>query len=201
MAGRAVAGAGGYQREGSGGGRISLAGDYAKAIEYHSEDLTMAKEVGGRAGEGRAYGNLGNAYESQGAIGRPTKATRSAWRLQRTARPHVVLSALQAISTPDIAGRVDVWMIQIRLNLPSYRSLLRLPVPCTVFFWPFSWPSPHASAPLAWASGIVHAPCSGREREREFTAHATDFRTRSLRPDVSAFSRFSFSFCFFSSLL
>ena len=36
-------------------------GDYQKAIEYHEKDLKIAKEIGDRAGEGRAYGNLGNA--------------------------------------------------------------------------------------------------------------------------------------------
>jgi tetratricopeptide (TPR) repeat protein len=42
--------------------------DYSKAIEYHTQDLTIAKEVGDRAGEGRAYGNLGNAYKSLGDL-------------------------------------------------------------------------------------------------------------------------------------
>ena len=32
----------------------------------HAVHLTIAKEVGDRAGEGRAYGSLGNAYQSQG---------------------------------------------------------------------------------------------------------------------------------------
>jgi tetratricopeptide (TPR) repeat protein len=41
-------------------------GDYVKAIEYHKEHLTMAKEVGDRAGECRAYRNLGISYRSQG---------------------------------------------------------------------------------------------------------------------------------------
>ena len=36
------------------------------AIEYHSQDLAIAKEVVDRAEEGRAYGNLGCAYESLG---------------------------------------------------------------------------------------------------------------------------------------
>ena len=35
-----------------------------KAIEYHEKDLKIAKEIGDRAGEGRAYGNLSNAYQS-----------------------------------------------------------------------------------------------------------------------------------------
>ena len=41
-------------------------GDFSKAIEYHAQDLAIAKEVGERAGEGQAYANLGNAYFSQG---------------------------------------------------------------------------------------------------------------------------------------
>ena len=35
-----------------------------KAIEYHEKHLKIAKEIGDRAGEGRTYGNLGNAYHS-----------------------------------------------------------------------------------------------------------------------------------------
>ena len=41
---------------------IDSLGDFKQAIEYHMLDLTIAKEVGDRAGEGRAYCNLGNAY-------------------------------------------------------------------------------------------------------------------------------------------
>jgi len=32
-------------------------------IEYHEKDLIIAKEIGVRDGEGRAYGNLGNACQ------------------------------------------------------------------------------------------------------------------------------------------
>ena len=39
-------------------------GDFSKAIEYHTLDLAIAKEVGDRAKEGGAYGNLGNPYPS-----------------------------------------------------------------------------------------------------------------------------------------
>ncbi|XP_015751780.1 PREDICTED: uncharacterized protein LOC107331683 [Acropora digitifera] len=53
-------------------------GDFRKAIEYHEnalkiakeiddkEDLNIAVQVGDRAGEGTAYGNLGRAYQSLG---------------------------------------------------------------------------------------------------------------------------------------
>ena len=47
-------------------GRAYLSlGDYAKAIEYHTQHLAIAKEVGDRAGKGRAYANLGCTYGSQ----------------------------------------------------------------------------------------------------------------------------------------
>ncbi|CAH3142350.1 unnamed protein product, partial [Porites evermanni] len=41
-------------------------GDFRKAIEYHQRHLKISKEVGDRAGEGKAYGNLGIAYHSLG---------------------------------------------------------------------------------------------------------------------------------------
>ena len=37
-------------------------GDYAKAIEYHTQKLAIAKEVGDRTGEVIAYGNLGTGH-------------------------------------------------------------------------------------------------------------------------------------------
>jgi tetratricopeptide (TPR) repeat protein len=37
-------------------------GDFSKAIKYHTQHLAIAKEVGNRAGEGRAYGNLGTCH-------------------------------------------------------------------------------------------------------------------------------------------
>ncbi|XP_067047458.1 tetratricopeptide repeat protein 28-like [Acropora muricata] len=41
-------------------------GDDQKAIEYYEKRLKIAIEIGDRGGEGRAYGNLGNAYQSLG---------------------------------------------------------------------------------------------------------------------------------------
>ena len=40
--------------------------NYQKAIEYHEKHLKIGKEIGDRAGEGRAYGNLGSPYQSLG---------------------------------------------------------------------------------------------------------------------------------------
>ena len=37
-----------------------------QAIEYHKQDLSIAKEVGDRAREGETYSNLGNAYQGLG---------------------------------------------------------------------------------------------------------------------------------------
>jgi tetratricopeptide (TPR) repeat protein len=41
-------------------------GDFSQAIDYHTQHLAIAREVGDRAGEGGAYGNLGNAHDSMG---------------------------------------------------------------------------------------------------------------------------------------
>jgi hypothetical protein len=35
-------------------------------LEYHTQHLAIAKEVDDQAGEGMAYGNLGNAYHLHG---------------------------------------------------------------------------------------------------------------------------------------
>ena len=39
-------------------------GDSQRAIEYHNQHISIAKEIGDRAAEGCGYGNLGDAYES-----------------------------------------------------------------------------------------------------------------------------------------
>ena len=41
-------------------------GDFRKASEYSEKHLKIAIEIGDRAGEGGAYGNLGNANFSLG---------------------------------------------------------------------------------------------------------------------------------------
>ena len=44
-----------------------------KAIQYHTQNLAIAKEVDDRAGEGKTYGNLGNAHDSLGDFCRAIK--------------------------------------------------------------------------------------------------------------------------------
>ena len=41
-------------------------GDYRKAIEFHQQSLSIAKEIGKKGSEGGAYTGLGNAYHSLG---------------------------------------------------------------------------------------------------------------------------------------
>ncbi|KEI69117.1 hypothetical protein A19Y_4470 [Planktothrix agardhii NIVA-CYA 126/8] len=41
-------------------------GQYQKAIEFHQQSLTIAREIGDRNGEGNNLNNLGNAYHSLG---------------------------------------------------------------------------------------------------------------------------------------
>ena len=44
---------------------------FRKALEYHEKRFKIAIEIGDRAGEGQAYGNLGVAYDSLGDFRRP----------------------------------------------------------------------------------------------------------------------------------
>ena len=48
-------------------------GNIDKAIEYHTQHLAIAKEMGDRTGEGGAYGNLGCAYGLQGDFSKAIK--------------------------------------------------------------------------------------------------------------------------------
>ena len=48
-------------------------GDFSQAIKCHTQRLEIAKEVGDRAGEGRAYGGLGIAHESLGDFAQAIK--------------------------------------------------------------------------------------------------------------------------------
>ena len=41
-------------------------GDYSKAIEFHQQSISIAKEIEKKGSEGKAYTNLGNAYHSLG---------------------------------------------------------------------------------------------------------------------------------------
>jgi len=41
-------------------------GDYPRAMGYHEQALTIARQMGDRRGEGNALGNLGNAYHRLG---------------------------------------------------------------------------------------------------------------------------------------
>ena len=60
-----------------------LLGDFDKAIEYHKEHLTMAKEAGNLTEGGKMHGNIGITYFTLGAIRRPSNTKHSTWRLQK----------------------------------------------------------------------------------------------------------------------
>ena len=57
-------------------------GVYQKPIEYYEKDLKIAKEIGDRAGEVRAYGHLGNAYQSGVSIKKALSIMKNNCKLQ-----------------------------------------------------------------------------------------------------------------------
>ena len=54
-----------------------------KAIQYHEKNLKIAKEIGDRAGQGGAYGNLGNACDSLGDYQKPSSIMKKILKLQK----------------------------------------------------------------------------------------------------------------------
>ena len=54
-------------------------GDYAKAIDYLQQHLTIARQIKDRESEGIALGNLGNAYYSLGDAHGQIKESRDVW--------------------------------------------------------------------------------------------------------------------------
>ena len=53
--------------------KVRSQGDFSKVIDYTIQDLAIVKEVGDRAREGQAYGNLGCVYRSQGDFNKVIK--------------------------------------------------------------------------------------------------------------------------------
>jgi tetratricopeptide (TPR) repeat protein len=54
--------AGGGGEYGKLGNAYGSLGDFSQSIEYYTQHLVIAKEMGNRAGEGTAYANLGTCH-------------------------------------------------------------------------------------------------------------------------------------------
>ena len=48
-------------------------GQYEKAVEFHTKDFNMSRELGNRTGEGRSYCNLGCAFSRLGQYDKAVK--------------------------------------------------------------------------------------------------------------------------------
>ena len=75
--------------------------DFSKAIEYHTQCLAIAKEVGDQAGRARHTGTSATRT-SLGTLSKAIKYTRSTWRLQRrwtTGRGRATRTRASAIAT------------------------------------------------------------------------------------------------------
>jgi hypothetical protein len=77
-------------------------GDYSKAIEYHTRCLAIAREVSNRAGEGKAWGNLGIVHmylKSRQRCRLPQSTTCHGNRARSCAR---ILRNMQQLSTSPL---------------------------------------------------------------------------------------------------
>ncbi len=90
---------------GQSGQRLSLSGASAsRAIDYYTQALVIAQEIGDRQGEGNHLGNLGNAYRSLGRVrAGPSTTTSRLWSSPRrsvTVRAKAATWATWATPTP-----------------------------------------------------------------------------------------------------
>ena len=92
-------------------------GDFKKAIEYHTEHLAIAKEVGDRAGRAGRTGT-----SATGTSERPSSTTRRTWQLQRK---EVGDRAGRAGRTRTSASRFSRWGTSARPSSTT-RSTWRL---------------------------------------------------------------------------
>ena len=82
-------------------------GDFKQAIKYHNQHLSIAKEIGDKAGEGGAYGNLGNAYRSLGDFKQAIKYHNQRLSIAKEIGDKAEKDALMAI----LAMLTIVWVI------------------------------------------------------------------------------------------
>jgi hypothetical protein len=83
-------------------------GAFSKAIEYHTQCLAIAKEVGDQAGRARHTGTSATRT-SLGTLSKAIKYTRSTWRLQRrwtTGRGRARRTRASAIATCTYTSQI-----------------------------------------------------------------------------------------------
>jgi hypothetical protein len=83
-----------------------LQGDFSKAIEYHTHRLAVAKEVGDRAGEGRAYGIMQRRWATAYGIIAKEVGDRAG-----EGRAYEIIQAMRAIESPK-PGATLRWLLR-----------------------------------------------------------------------------------------
>ena len=90
-------------------------GDVQKAIEYHERHLKISKQVGDRAGKGRAYCNLGKAYHSLGDFGKAFQHYKNGVRAFDDIRENLISNDELKISLGNTYNDINsrLWELQL----------------------------------------------------------------------------------------
>ena len=93
-------------------------GDFQRAIEYHEKDLSIAKEVGDRAGEGSAHFNLGISHFDSGSVNEGVAHFRCSVDAFDTIRANCSSEDLWGTSVSKLREDANtyLWRVLIRLQ-------------------------------------------------------------------------------------
>lgn len=69
-----------------------MKGEYEAALTLHKAHLSLAQELGDYAAQGRAYGNMGNAYHALGVYDQAVRYHRQELQISLEVNPSVSLS-------------------------------------------------------------------------------------------------------------
>ena len=93
-------------------------GNFQKAVEYHEKHLKIAKEVGDRAGEGKAYSNLGSNNLILGRVQEACKCYQASVNILDIVRASITRKDALKISFRDLyrAAYSTLWQSLLKLG-------------------------------------------------------------------------------------
>lgn len=70
-----------------------MKGEYERALKLHKAHLSFAQELGDYAAQGRAYGNMGNAYHALGIYDQAVRYHRQELQISLEVNPSTLFTS------------------------------------------------------------------------------------------------------------
>lgn len=74
-----------------------MKGEYEAALKLHKSHLSFAQELGDYAAQGRAYGNMGNAYHALGIYDQAVRYHRQELQISLEVNPSLFTGSIQTL--------------------------------------------------------------------------------------------------------